>query len=148
MTERDRTSEITQQLDRPPGAEEERGVKEILKELRPQLQELVRLHGEMARTELEPVAKRAGRAVGLLVAGAVFLFLFLIFFFLAGMYTMQAAGFPPWAAAGINAVILLIIAGVLAGAGAAGLRGLDPKPQRTIRSVQRSIEWFKEQFGR
>jgi uncharacterized integral membrane protein len=84
--------------------------------------------------------------VGLLVTGAVFLLLFLLFFFLAGMYVMNATGFPPWASAGIVAVILLVIGGILAGAGANILRKLDPKPHRTMRTFQQNVNWIKGQF--
>jgi hypothetical protein len=116
--------------------------------LRPQMQALVNKQVELARTELIPVARQGGIAVGLLVVGSVFLLLFLVFFFLAGMYAMQALGFPLWVAAGIDAVILLLIGGGLAGAGASRLRTLDPKPHRTIAALQQNIEWVKGQFRR
>jgi apolipoprotein N-acyltransferase len=72
--------------------------------------------------------------------------LFLVFFFLTAMYVMYALGFPLWAAAGINSVILLLIGGGLAGAGAGRLRTLDPKPHRTIAALQQNIEWLKGQL--
>jgi len=128
----------------PPPSD--RSIKEIIEALRPQLQELVNKQVELARTEMLPVGRRAGIAIGFLVAGAVFLLLFLLFFFLTGMYVMYALGFPLWAAAGINSVILLLIGGGLAGAGAGRLRTLDPKPHRTIAALQQNIEWLKGQL--
>jgi hypothetical protein len=128
----------------PPPSD--RSIKEILDALRPQLQELVNKQVELARAELVPVGRQAGIAVGLLVVGAVFLLLFLVFFFLAGMYIMNALGFPLWVAAGIDAVILLVIGGGLAGAGAGRLRTLDPKPHRTIAVLQENVEWVKGQL--
>jgi hypothetical protein len=72
---------------------------------------------------------------------------FLIFFFLTAMYVMiEVFGFPGWAAAGIDTVILLVIGGALAGAGASRLRTLDPKPHRTIAALQENTEWLKEQL--
>ena len=50
------------------------------------------------------------------------------------------------AAAGVDAVILLLIGGGLAGAGASRLRTLDPKPHRTIAALQQNIEWLKGQL--
>jgi len=128
----------------PPPSD--RSIKEILDALRPQLQELVNKQVELARAELVPVGRQAGIAMGLLVVGAVFLLLFLVFFFLAGMYIMWYAGFPLWVAAGIDAVILLVIGGGLAGAGAGRLRMLDPKPHRTIAVLQENVEWVKGQL--
>ena len=108
------------------------------------LQQLLNKQIELARTELIPVARQAGIATGLLVVGAVFMLLFLVFFFLTGMYFMvEVFGFPYWAAAGIDTVILLVIGGALAGAGANKLRTLDPKPHRTIAALQENVEWVK-----
>jgi apolipoprotein N-acyltransferase len=128
----------------PPPSD--RSIKEIIEALRPQLQELVNKQVELARAELTPVAKQGGIATGLLVVGAVFLLVFLIFFFLTGMYIMERLGLPIWVAAGIDTVILLVIGGGLAGAGASRLRTLDPKPHRTIAALQENIEWLKGQL--
>jgi apolipoprotein N-acyltransferase len=81
----------------------------------------------------------------LIVVGAVFLLLFLGFFFATGAAILIAAGFPAWAAIGTMTVILLIIGGVLAGLGAGRLRGLDPKPHRTMAALQQNINWLKGQ---
>ncbi|MBA3425068.1 MAG: phage holin family protein [Rubrobacteraceae bacterium] len=146
MTEQqERVAEFGRELREGPEPSD-RSIKEIVDALRPQIQQLVAKQVEMARIELTPVGRQAGTAVGLLVVGAVFLFLFLLFFFLAGMYIMNAAGFPPWASAGIVAVILLVIGGILAGAGANILRKLDPKPHRTMRTFQQNVNWIKGQF--
>jgi hypothetical protein len=130
--------------DEPPPSD--RSINEIIEALRPQLQELVNKQVEMARAELTPVAKEGGIATGLLVVGGAFLLVFLIFFFLTGMYIMERLGLPLWVAAGIDTVILLGIGGGLAGAGASRLRTLDPKPHRTIAAFQENIEWLKGQF--
>ena len=146
MTEQqERVERFSQELREGPPVSD-RSIKEILDALRPQVQELVNKQVELARTELTPVARQGGIAVGLLVVGAVFLLVFLIFFFLTGMYIMQALGLPLWVAAGIDAVILLVIGGALAGAGAGRLRTLDPKPHRTIAALQQNIEWVKGQL--
>ena len=146
MTEQqERVERFSSELREGPPASD-RSIKEIIDVLRPQVQELVNKQVELARTELVPVGKQAGIATGLLVVGAVFLLLFLVFFFLTGMYIMQALGFPLWVAAGIDAVILLVIGGGLAAAGASRMRTLDPKPHRTIAAFQQNIEWVKGQL--
>lgn len=145
--QQERVAGFTRDLQQGPETSD-RSIKEIVDELRPQFQELSSKQVELAKSELMPVAKKAGIAVGLLVAGAVFMLLFLWWFFLTGMYIMSAAGFPMWAAAGITTVILLIIGGILAGAGAASLRTLDPKPRHTINALQQNINWLKGQLSR
>lgn len=143
--QRERVAEFAQELREGPEPSD-RSLKDIVEVLRPQVQELVNKQVELAKTELAPVGKQAGVAAGLLVTGAVFLLLFLAFFFLSGMYIMAAAGFPLWAAAGITTIILLLIGGILAGAGAGMLRSLDPKPHHTIRTFQQNVNWIKGQF--
>lgn len=141
----ERIERFSQELrEGPPPSD--RSIGEIINALKPQLQELANKQAELARTELTPVARQAGIAIGLLVTGAVFMFLFLGFFFATGAYIMAAAGFPPWAAAGIITVILLVIGGVLAGLGAGRLRGLDPKPHRTIAALQQNVAWLRGQL--
>lgn len=143
--QRERVAEFAQELRDGPEPSD-RSIKEIIEVLRPQVQELVNKQVELAKSELAPVGKQAGVAIGLIVTGALFLLLFLVFFFLSGMYIMEAAGFPLWAAAGITTVILLLIGGILAGAGAGMLRSLDPKPHHTIRTFQQNVNWVKGQF--
>jgi len=140
----ERIERFSQELDEGPPPSD-RSIGEILAALRPQFQVLVNKQMELARTELVPVARQAGIAIGLIVVGAVFLLLFLGFFFATGAAILIAAGFPAWAAIGTMTVILLIIGGVLAGLGAGRLRGLDPKPHRTIAALQQNINWLKGQ---
>jgi hypothetical protein len=141
----ERIERFSQELDEGPPPSD-RSIGEITAALRPQLQELVNKQMELARTELVPVARQAGIAVGLLVTGAVFLLVFLGFFFATGAAILIAAGFPTWAAIGTMTVILLIIGGILAGLGAGRLRGLDPKPYRTIAALQQNVNWLKGQL--
>jgi hypothetical protein len=123
----------------------DRSIKEIVQALQPQLQELVNKQVELAKAELVPVGQRAGIATGLLAAGAVFMLVFLIFLSLAGVYALSLV-LPLWASALIVSGILLLIGGILAGSGANILRKLDPKPHRTIATLQQNIDWFKGQL--
>jgi uncharacterized integral membrane protein len=145
--QRERVERFSRELDGGPPPSD-RSIREIIEALRPRLQELVNKQMELARTELAPVGRQAGVALALIATGAVFLLLFLGFFFATGAYILYSAGFPPWAAAGIITVILLVIGGALAGMGAGRLRTLDPKPRRTIAALQQNINWLKGQFRR
>ena len=144
MEGRERVVEFGRELREGPEPSD-RSIKEIIDVLRPQLQELVSKQLELARTELAPVGKRAGLAAGLLAAGAVFMFVFLIFLCLTGVYLLNLF-LPLWVSALIVSGILLLVGGILAGAGASILRNLDPKPHRTIRALQQNVNWIKGQF--
>ena len=144
MDGRERVAEFSRELREGPEPSD-RSIKEIIESLKPQLQELVDKQVELAKTELAPVGRQAGIATGLLVTGAVFMLVFLIILSLAGVYTLNLF-FPLWASALIVSGILLLIGGILAGTGANVLRRLDPKPHRTIRTLQQNVNWLKGQF--
>jgi apolipoprotein N-acyltransferase len=91
------------------------------------------------------VAKRGGLAAGLLAAAGVFMLVFLIIFSLAGVWILHTF-LSLWVSALIVSGILLLVGAILGGAGASILRGLDPKPHRTIATLQQNINWIKGQF--
>jgi uncharacterized membrane protein len=144
MDGRERVAEFGRELREGPEPSD-RSVKEIIEALKPQLQELVDKQVELAKTELAPVARQAGTATGLLVVGAVFLLVFLILISLTGVYVLNLF-LSLWLSALIVSGVLLLIGGILAGAGANILRRLDPVPHRTIRTFQQNVNWLKGQF--
>jgi apolipoprotein N-acyltransferase len=95
--------------------------------------------------ELTPVAKRGGLGAGLLAAAGVFMLVFLIILSLTGVWVLDVF-LSLWVSALIVSAILLLVGGILAGAGAGILRRLDPKPHRTIATLQQNINWIKGQF--
>jgi uncharacterized membrane protein len=144
MDGRERVAEFSRELREGPEPSD-RSIKEIIESLKPQLQELVDKQVELAKTELAPVARQAGIAAGLLAIGAVFMLVFLIFISLTGVYVLNLF-LSLWLSALIVSGVLLLIGGILAGAGANILRRLDPVPHRTIRALQQNINWLKGQF--
>ena len=146
MEGRERVVEFGRELREGPDPSD-RSIKEIIDVLRPQVQELVAKQTELARTELLPVGKRAGLAAGLLAAAAVFMLVFLIFLSLTGVYVLSTF-LAPWLAALVVSVILLVVGGILAAAGASILRRLDPKPHKTIATLQQNVNWLKGQISR
>ncbi len=147
MTEqRERVERFSRELRESPSPSD-RSVKEILDELRPQMQELVNKQVELAKAELVPVARQGGIATALLVVGTVFLHLVLVFISLTGIYLIhEMVGLSWWLSALIVSGILLLIGGGLAAVGANILRGLDPKPRRTMAALQQNVDWLKEQL--
>jgi apolipoprotein N-acyltransferase len=144
MDGRERVAEFGRELREGPEPSD-RSIKEIIEALRPQRQELVDKQVELARTELVPVARQGGIATGLLVVGAVFMLVFLIFISLTGVYVLHLF-LSLWLSTLIVSGVLLLIGGILAGSGANILRRLDPVPHRTIRTFQQNINWLKGQF--
>ena len=139
----ERVAEFAREIREGPEPSD-RSIKEIIEELRPQLQELANKQVELAKTEMAPVGKKAGLASGLLAAGGVIMLVFLIFLSLTGVYFFgNVLGLGLTLGALIVTVILLVVGGVLLGVGATILRGLDPKPRRTIGALQQNVEWIK-----
>ena len=103
------------------------------------------MDGRERVAEFIPVARQAGIATGVLVVGAVFMLVFLIFISLTGVYVLHLF-LSLWLSALIVSGVLLLIGGILAGSGANILRRLDPVPHRTIRTFQQNINWLKGQF--
>lgn len=147
MTEQqERVAEFARELRDGPEPSD-RSIKEIWAALQPQVQELVSRQIELAKTEMAPVGKQAGVAIGLLLTGAVFMLVFLIVLSFAGVYALSLV-LPIWASALIVSGILLVIGGILAGTGAGRLRSLDPTPHHTIRTLQQNVNWLKGQLRR
>jgi uncharacterized integral membrane protein len=146
MEGRERVVEFGREVREGPDPSD-RSIKEIVDVLRPQVQELVAKQVELARTELLPVGKRAGLAAGLLAAAGVFVLVFLIIFSLTAVYVLSLF-LAQWLAALIVSVILLVVGGILAAAGASILRRLDPKPHKTIATLQQNVNWLKGQISR
>lgn len=146
MEGRERVVEFGREVREGPDPSD-RSIKEIVDVLRPQVQELVAKQVELARTELLPVGKRAGLAAGLLAAAGVFMLVFLIIFSLTAVYLLSLF-LAQWLAALIVSVILLVVGGILAAAGASILRRLDPKPHKTIATLQQNVNWLKGQISR
>jgi hypothetical protein len=144
MDGRERVAEFGRELREGPEPSD-RTIKEIIDALRPQVQELVDKQVELARTELTPVAKRGGLAGGLLAAAGVFMLVFLIIISLTGVWILDVF-LSLWVSALIVSRIQMLVGGILAGAGAGILRRLDPKPHRTIATLQQNINWVKGQF--
>lgn len=144
MDGRERVAEFSRELREGPEPSD-RTIKEIIDALRPQLQELASKQVELAKMELTPVAKRGGLGAGLLAVGGVFMVVFLIILSLTGVWLLDVF-LSLWVSALIVSGILLLIGGILAGAGASILRSLDPKPHRTVATFQQNINWIKGQL--
>jgi hypothetical protein len=144
MEGRERVAEFGRELREGPEPSD-RSIKEIIDVLRPQLQELVDKQLELARTELAPGRQEGGLA-GRLARGRGRVHVRLPH--LPGLDGCVPAE-PPSPAVDLGSDRLwytIASWGILAGAGASILRNLDPKPHRTIRTLQQNVNWVKGQF--
>jgi uncharacterized membrane protein YqjE len=127
------------------GAEEERSVGELLRELSAETSTLVRQEVQLAKVELTEKGKQAGKGAGLL-GGAAVMGLALLGAFTAFLIAVIALAVPVWLSALIVTVLYGVIAGVLALAGKKALQQAGPaKPEQTIDTLKEDAQWAKTQ---
>ncbi len=127
------------------GAEDERSVGELLRELSAETSTLVRQEVQLAKVELTEKGKQAGKGAGLL-GGAAVMGLALLGAFTAFLIAVIALAVPVWLSALIVTVLYGVIAGVLALAGKKALQQAGPaKPEQTIDTLKEDAQWAKTQ---
>ncbi len=127
------------------GAEDERSVGELLRELSAETSTLVRQEVQLAKVELAEKGKQAGKGAGLL-GGAAVMGLALLGAFTAFLIAVIALAVPVWLSALIVTVLYGVIAGVLALAGKKALQQAGPaKPEQTIDTLKEDAQWAKTQ---
>lgn len=109
------------------------------------LQNIVRGEVQLAKTELKEDATTMGKAAGMMAAGAFVGLVGFIFLMLALAYLINEFLDEMWASAGIVALALLIIAGILAMVGKNKLSEANLKPEETIESVKEDKQWANQQ---
>ncbi len=131
--------------ERGAGAEDERSVGELLRELSAETSTLVRQEVQLAKVELAEKGKQAGKGAGLL-GGAAVMGLALLGAFTAFLIAVIALAVPVWLSALIVTVLYGVIAGVLALAGKKALQQAGPaKPEQTIDTLKEDAQWAKTQ---
>lgn len=104
---------------------------------------LIRDEIEQIKREAITRLKAAGIGIGLFLGAAVFLY-FAAFGLLAAAILGLAVALPPWLAALIVGVLLLIVAVVLALLGLNRLKkGVPPLPKESVDSVKDDVKAFK-----
>jgi len=122
---------------------EQPSLADLLGELSDDVTRLFRQEVELAKVEVKQEAVEAGKAAGMLVAGAIAAFVTLLLLAWAASWALALA-MPVWAG--------FLIVGVLFGAGAAGLivtgrkkiQELDPTPRQTVETLQQDKEMLTD----
>lgn len=128
----------------PSTGHENESVSELISGMVGDVQGLVRGEIQLARTELSESASHAAKGIGMLVAGAALALIAFVFLMLALVEVLDDA-MPRWAAAGVVALGLLLIAAILALVGKSQLSAQNLKPEQTIESLQEDKEWAQQQ---
>ena len=124
----------------------ERTIGQLVADATHDLEGIVRGEIALAKAEVTTGAKVIGKGVGLL-AGAAFLGLMALVFFLHSAAWGIAEWLPVWAGYLIVATVVLIIAAVLALLGKKALDKAQPSPDRAIDQAQQTIAVLKSPLG-
>ncbi|HYN66918.1 MAG TPA: phage holin family protein [Ornithinibacter sp.] len=124
----------------------ERTIGQLVADATHDLEGIVRGEIALAKAEVTTGAKVIGKGVGLL-AGAAFLGLMALVFFLHSAAWGIAEWLPVWAGYLIVATVVLIIAAVLGLLGKKALDKAQPSPDRAIDQAQQTLAVLKSPLG-
>jgi len=128
------------------GQPPQEGIAPLLGDLLKDLQRMVRGEIALARAEVREDVSEAGKGVASMAVAAIVGLTGFIFLMLAATYVLNL-WVRMWIAAGIVAVVLLVIAGILAMSAKAKLSAANLKPEQTIESMKENQEWAKQQIN-
>jgi hypothetical protein len=140
---------MTESQDQAAGGDaRERSMAELVSQLTELVPRLVREEITLAQRELQEKGKRAGIGAGLFGGGGV-VTLYGGGALVAGAVLGLAEAIPPWLAAVIVGVVLLVVAGVLALMGKRQVSAAGPPvPERALRGVKHDVKTVKESAKR
>jgi uncharacterized membrane protein YqjE len=122
---------------------ERKGLFALISDVPRLVTDLVKGEIELAKLELIAKGKTFGIGAGLIVGALIVLLLFVTMLLTAAVLGLGEI-MPPWLAALLVALVLLIIAAVLAFIGYKSVqKALPPKPERAMRNLQRDLDVLK-----
>jgi uncharacterized membrane protein YqjE len=122
---------------------ERRGLFALISDVPRLVTDLVKGELELAKLELIEKAKKVGVGAGLIVVALIVLLLFVTMLLTAAVLGLGEV-MPPWLAALLVALVLLIVAAALAFVGYKAVqKALPPKPERALRGLQRDVNVLK-----
>lgn len=122
----------------------DRPLSDLLSELSDDVTTLMRQEVQLAKLELKAEATKAGKAGGLLGAGAVLGYVSLLLLLWAVSWGL-AAVMPTGLAFLIVGLVVGVMAAVLAMLGRKRLQKVDPAPDTTIQTLKEDKQWISEQ---
>lgn len=120
----------------------ERTLGQLVADATQDISTIVRSEIALAKVEVTAEAKIAGKGAGML-AGAAFVGLLGLIFLFHTLANVLAVWLPLWAGYLITTVVLFILAAILGLVGKNSMSKVKPKPERTIKNAQETIEAIK-----
>lgn len=120
----------------------ERTLGQLVADATQDISTIVRSEIALAKAEVTAEAKIAGKGAGML-AGAAFVGLLGLIFLFHTLANVLAVWLPLWAGYLITTVVLFILAAILGLVGKNSMSKVKPKPERTIKNAQETIEAIK-----
>lgn len=122
----------------------DRSFSDILDDIIGNIQGIIRSEVRLAKAEMQEESIKAGKAAAIAVSGALLALYALGFLLLACVYALEIA-LAPWLAALIVTILVGVIAAVLLKVGVKRMKRVDPRPDKTMRSIRENLEWAKNQ---
>jgi hypothetical protein len=119
---------------------------QIIEDIVSHLAEILRSELRLVQTELrQDLREVSSAAVYVAIAGVLGLYA-LGFLLLGGVYALSFV-LPMWLAAASVGFGIGVIALVLVGVGWSKMKQINLKPERTIKTMEENIAWFKRRAG-
>jgi Kef-type K+ transport system membrane component KefB len=106
------------------------------------LQEIIRSEFRLAKTEFKEEATRAAKPAATFGAGLVLGLYGIGFLLLASVYALSTL-VAAWIASLLVGLALALVAVALITSSSKRLKRIDPRPDKTIRSLQENVQWAK-----
>lgn len=120
----------------------ERTLGQLVADATSDISAIVRNEIALAKAEMTAEAKTAGKGAGLF-AGAAFVGLLGLIFLFHSVAWGIAEWLPVWAGYLITTVLLFALAGILGLVGRNNMNKVNPRPERTIKNAQDTIDAIK-----
>jgi len=124
---------------------DERSLGELFADLARDMGVLVRQEVRLATTEVTGKATRAGKQLGLLVAGGAITYAGFLALLATIIIGLGQLGLPWWLAALIVGVVVTGVGAVLIQQARTALMRTDLMPQQTVDTLKEDVEWAKTQ---
>jgi xanthine/uracil permease len=124
---------------------DERSLGELFADLARDMGVLVRQEVRLATTEVTGKATRAGKQLGLLVAGGAIAYAGFLALLATIIIGLGQLGLPWWLAALIVGVVVTGVGAVLIQQARTALMRTDLMPQQTVDTLKEDVEWAKTQ---
>lgn len=122
----------------------EKSLGQLFGEMTSEVTTLMRKEVELAKVELKDEVRQAGKAGGMLGAGAFTGYFALLFASLALAWLLDEV-MPIALAFFLVAVLYGIAAAVLISRGRTEMKNVDPVPHQTVETIKEDVEWAKAQ---